>query len=67
MKPIKFVFMIAFIFLTANSVSAATLKAGSCRGVSTANGYKYVGTYCEDFACTVTSTYMFDTYCPYQV
>ena len=48
-------------------VQAATLKSGTCRGVSTPQGYKYVGTYCVDFQCTVTTTLMFDSYCPYSV
>ena len=67
MKSLKFVCLLSFILLASNIATAATLKGGTCRGISTANGYKYVGTYCEDYACTVTSTYMFDSWCPYQV
>jgi hypothetical protein len=49
------------------AANAATLKAGTCRGVSTNSGYKYVGTYCVDFSCSVTTTLMFDSWCPYSV
>jgi hypothetical protein len=45
------------------SASAGTLK--SCEGVSTSQGYMYVGTYCFDFACTYTFTRTFHSYCPY--
>ena len=51
-------------FTTAN---AATLKPGTCRGISTQNGFKYVGDYCEDFQCTVVSRYIFDSWCPYTI
>jgi len=53
--------------MIAAPATAATLKAGSCRGVSTPQGYKYIGTYCVDFRCTVTTTLMFDSWCPYSV
>lgn len=46
---------------------SATLKAGSCRGISTSQGYKYVGLYCEDYQCTVVTQYIFDSWCPYQI
>lgn len=57
----------ATLVLAASFSQAATLKAGTCRGVSTPNGYKYVGTYCVDFQCTVVQTLMFDSFCPYSV
>lgn len=49
----------------AGGAQAATLKQGTCRGISTPQGYKYVGIYCVDFACTTTTTLMFDSWCPY--
>jgi hypothetical protein len=45
--------------------SAGALK--KCEGISTQNGYKYVGTYCVDYACTYVTTKMFDSYCPYML
>lgn len=53
--------------LVNSGVQAATLKAGTCKGISTSSGYKYVGTYCVDFACTVVTDLIFDTYCPHSV
>jgi|GEM_PF-5527918 len=50
-----------------NIAEAATLKAGTCHGISTPQGYKYIGTYCVDFQCSVTTTLIFDSYCPYSV
>ena len=44
---------------------AGTLQ--KCEGVSTANGYKYVGTYCMDYQCTYVQRYVFDSYCPYSI
>lgn len=63
---LSIVFLIASLFFS-GVAEAATLKSGSCHGVSTPQGYKYVGTYCVDFQCTVTTTLMFDSYCPYSV
>lgn len=60
----SWLFGIALVALSA-SASAANLK--SCDGVSTAQGYKYIGTYCVDFACTYVFTRMFNSYCPYSV
>ena len=62
----------ALIFLAASLIisstaAAATLKSGTCRGVSTSDGYKYVGTYCVDYACTVVTTLMVDHWCPYSI
>lgn len=50
---------------TAIHASAGTLK--SCDGVSTAQGFKYIGTYCVDFACQYVTRRMFDSYCPFQL
>lgn len=58
---------IAALLISASSAQAATLKSGTCRGISTSTGYKYVGTYCVDFQCTTTVRLIFDSYCPYEV
>ena len=58
---------LALLLSFSGAAQAATLKAGTCRGVSTPNGYKYVGTYCVDYQCTVTTTLIFDSWCPYSV
>lgn len=50
---------------TDGAASAGTLK--SCEGVSTAQGFKYIGTYCVDFACQYVTRRMFDSYCPFQL
>ena len=60
------IFLVASLMLS-GVADAATLKSGTCRGVSTPQGYKYVGTYCVDFQCSVTTTLMFDSWCPYSV
>jgi len=36
-----------------------------CEGISTASGYKYVGTYCVDYECKFVVRKIFDEYCPY--
>jgi hypothetical protein len=48
----------------------ASARAGtliSCEGISTQQGYRYVGTYCVDFACKYTTTRVFTSYCPYSI
>lgn len=65
MKTLKITLIVSALALVSSLANAANLKAGSCRGISTPNGFKYVGTYCEDYACTVTSVRMFNGYCPY--
>ncbi len=50
------------------SATNAYARAGTllkCEGISTSQGYKYVGTYCVDYACTFVVRKMFDEYCPY--
>ena len=64
---VKRLILAIIAIFTLSHVQAATLKVGSCRAISTTNGLQYVGTYCEDFSCTVTSTYIFKTWCPYQI
>lgn len=39
----------------------------SCEGISTAQGYRYVGTYCVDYQCKYTTTRVFTSYCPYSI
>jgi hypothetical protein len=62
MKSLLIAACCAFFVASAN---AGTLK--KCEGVSTTAGYRYVGTYCVDFACSYVFTRMFTSYCPYQV
>jgi hypothetical protein len=50
--------------------AVAFARAGtliSCEGISTAQGYRYVGTYCVDFQCKYTTTRIFTSYCPYSL
>lgn len=39
----------------------------SCEGISTAQGYRYVGTYCVDYQCKYTTTRVFTSYCPFNL
>jgi hypothetical protein len=39
----------------------------SCDGVSTPQGYRYIGTYCVDYQCKYTTTRMFSSYCPFSL
>lgn len=48
----------------------AYARAGTllkCEGVSTQQGYKYVGIYCADYECKYTIVRMFDSWCPYTI
>ena len=65
--PKAYGILLSLLLALPGGAQAATLKAGTCRGVSTQQGYKYVGTYCVDFKCTVTTTLIFDSWCPYTV
>jgi hypothetical protein len=62
-----------FIFLIAAanlSPMVAFARAGtliSCEGISTAQGYRYVGTYCVDYQCKYTTTRVFTSYCPFSL
>ncbi len=52
------------------SPMVAFARAGtliSCEGVSTQQGYRYVGTYCVDYACKYTTTRVFTSYCPFSL
>jgi hypothetical protein len=52
------------------SPMAAFARAGtliSCEGVSTQQGYRYVGTYCVDYQCKYTTTRVFTSYCPFSI
>ena len=53
----------AFLLGLSASASAGTLQ--SCEGVSTAQGFRYVGTYRYDYQCSYTFTRVFTSYCPY--
>lgn len=63
----RYIVIAALLVGLTTTVNADTLKTGSCRGISTSNGYKYVGTYCVDFRCSVERTVMFDSWCPYMI
>jgi hypothetical protein len=66
MKSLRWLF--AGCALLALVSSDGFARAGTllkCEGISTAKGYKYVGTYCVDYACTYVARKMFDEYCPY--
>lgn len=65
MKKLLTLLFAVSVLATPILAMAATLK--TCEGISTDRGYKYVGVYCVDFACTVTTTRMFDSWCPYQI
>jgi hypothetical protein len=65
MKRMFIVLILAMSFTGA--VQAATLKAGTCKGISTSNGYEYVGTYCVDYSCSETVRLKFSSYCPFSV
>lgn len=48
----------------------AYARAGTllkCEGISTQQGYKFIGTYCVDYQCKYTTTRIFDSYCPYTI
>lgn len=56
--------------LMAVSTPIVFARAGTlikCEGISTTQGYKYVGTYCADYQCKYVITRVFDSYCPYSL
>lgn len=55
--------LILAVLATTVMARAGTLV--SCDFVSTAQGPRYVGTYCLDFECKYTVRYVFTSYCPY--
>ena len=62
----------AGVALLATLITAlpAYARAGtliSCEGISTNQGYRYVGTYCVDYQCRYTTTRIFSSYCPYNI
>jgi hypothetical protein len=59
-----FLVSIAFAVI-ATSVDAMTLQ--KCEGIVTSQGFKWVGTYCVDYACTYITTRVFDNYCPFSI
>lgn len=63
----KIVIVCCALFVAIGS-SAAFASAGTllkCKGVSTAKGYQYVGTYCLDYECQYVVRRVFNEYCPY--
>ena len=63
----KIATIVAVFLLITDVANAATLVSGSCRLLVTMDGAKYVGTYCMDFSCSVTTNYIFDTLCPFSI
>lgn len=63
--------LLAALVLAASAVPIlAIANAGMlkrCDGISTREGFKYVGTYCADYACSYTFTRVFDSYCPFSL
>lgn len=56
------------LFATLITALPAYARAGTllkCEGISTQQGYKFIGTYCVDYQCKYTTTRIFDSYCPY--
>ena len=48
--------------------AVAYARAGTllkCDFISTQQGPRYVGTYCVDYNCQYTVTYVFTSYCPF--
>lgn len=69
MKYLTALFAIVAIVCT-TAPAPAEARAGtliSCEGISTQQGFKYVGIYCADYQCKYTITRMFDSYCPYSL
>ena len=56
---------IAIFVIASNAYASMNLK--KCEGISTSEGFKWVGTYCVDFACSYVTTRMVDAYCPYTI
>ena len=59
---------LAFIFVGLLLLASSPANAGTlqnCEGVSTPQGFRYVGTYCFDYACSYTFTRVFTSYCPF--
>jgi hypothetical protein len=59
-----------FILAIVLAATAATAyaRAGTllkCDFIVTPQGGRYVGTYCVDFNCQYTETYIFTSYCPF--
>ena len=78
LNTMKIKLAIIAIQVCAGSALLATLLASlpafaragtliSCEGISTTQGYRYVGTYCVDYQCKYTTTRIFTSYCPYSL
>ena len=59
----KIIYFLIFTLFLASAANAGRLLR--CEGVLTAQGYRYVGTYCYDSMCSYTYTRVFTTYCPW--
>jgi len=61
---VKKVIAALLIALPLTALAGRLLK---CDGVMTANGYRYVGTYCMDMQCKYVQRYVFASYCPFNI
>lgn len=59
--------LVATVLLVSSAANAMHLKAGTCKVVAASTGQKWVGVYCVDLQCSVTTILTFDEYCPYHV
>ncbi len=67
MTCLKFATGIALLSAIVTSLPAFA-RAGTllkCDFISTQQGPRYVGTYCVDYNCQYTVTYVFTSYCPF--
>lgn len=59
----RILLLIAAVASTTVLARAGTLL--KCDFVMTQQGARYVGTYCVDYNCQYTETYVFTSYCPF--
>jgi hypothetical protein len=63
------ILMAAIVVLVGFTPAAVVwARAGTllkCEGITTANGFRYVGTYCVDYQCQYVNRHIFNTWCPY--
>ncbi len=58
-------FIALILAATATVVYARAGTLLKCDFISTQQGPRYVGTYCVDYNCQYTVTYVFTSYCPF--
>lgn len=63
--------IVVLVFLAGIAPAAGVwARAGTllkCEGITTVNGFMYVGTYCVDYQCQFVTRRMFNSWCPYTV